>query len=202
MRDVKTKMRAEWVRIALGQGRRFTEGNFRRARFRLLERGFIIIADSAGPAYEKIAAVRRSSPAAELAEAHIAGTRWFSIGEVERAVGESVFGRSGLMRLANLGFVIMRQIGDKLEVERVDTRMARFVNEARLGPQKKGFGIRPLIEAAMSLQHPNRRSIHVTDERRISVAERLAEFGIDCDDIMGDRKRIRLISRWTLERAA
>ena len=200
MRDVKTKTRVEWIQKVLGKGRRFTEGNLRRARFRLLERGLIIIANSAGPAYEKIAAVRQNSPAAALVKAYIAGERWFSIEQIERAIGDSVFGKQGLMVLANLGLIVIRQVGDRLELTRVDTRMARFMNEARLGPQAKGFGVRALIEGVLSLRHPPTRRIHLTDDRRLLVAERLLEFGIDCDDILGDRKRVRLVSRWLLQR--
>lgn len=200
MKDIKTKTRVDWVKAGLGKGKRFTEKNFLRARWRLLERGLIIIANSAGPAYEKIAAVRQNSPTATLVKAYIAGERWFSIEQIEGAIGGSVFGRPGLTMLANLGLVVMRQVGDRLELTRVDTRMARFVNEARLGPQAKGFGVRALIEGVLSLRHPPSRSIHLTDDRRLLVAERLAEFGIDCDDILGDRKRVRLVSRWLLQR--
>ena len=202
MKNVRSKLRIDWIWSGLGKGRRYTGGNFCKARWRLLERGLIIVANSVGPMYEKIAAVRQSSPAVPLAKAFIAGERWFSIDQIEQAIGDSVFGKLGLMRLANFGFVVMRQVGDKLELKLVDTRLARFINEARLGPQLKGFGVRPLIEGVLSLRHPKSRSIHLTDDRRLLVAMRLAEFGIDCDDILGDRKRVRLNSRWILKRTA
>jgi|CXWL01.1.fsa_nt_gi hypothetical protein len=201
MKDVKTKTRVDWIQRVLGKGRRFTEGNLRRARFRLLERGFIIIAESAGPAFERVAAVRLNSPATILANAYIADTRWFRIDQIEQAIGDSLFSHKGIAALSNLGFVIMRQLGDKVELRLIDTRLARFINEARLGPQQKGFGVRPLTEAALCLRHPKSRGIHITDDRRLQVADRLAMLGVDCDDILGPRKRVRLVSRWILGRA-
>jgi hypothetical protein len=201
MKNVRTKSRVDWVRAGLGKGHRFTEGNLRRARFRVLERGFLIITESAGPAYERIAAVRLISPAMMLANAYIADGRWFRIDQIEEAIGESLFSHKGIAALSNLGFVIMRQLGDKVELGLIDTRLARFINEARLGPQQKGFGVRPLIEAALCLRSPKSRGINLTDDRRLQTAERLATFGVDCDDILGPRQRIRLVSRWNLGRA-
>jgi len=166
----------------------------------MLERGFIIIADPVGPAYEKVAAVTQGSPTAYLAKSYIAGEKWFSINQIEQAIGESIFSQKGGALLGNLGFAVVRQMGDRLELMRVDTRLARFINEARLGPQQKGFGVRPLTEAVLCLRPPKSRSIHVTDDRRLQVAERLAMFGVDCDDLLGPRKRVRLVSRWTLGR--
>jgi len=167
-----------------------------------MERGILILVSSEGPAYEKVAGVSRKSAASALGEAYINGQRVFTIDSIEKALCESIYGRRGMTGLAELGFVVVRQIGGSLELRLEDVRLAWFINLSRLGPQPKGFGIRPLTEAALCLRHPKRRGIHMTADRRLQVAIRLGDFEIDCEDILSDRKRIRLFSRWTLGRAA
>jgi len=88
---------------------------------------------------------------------------------------------------------------DYVELCAVDPRAARFINESRLGPQLRGFSTRRVIEAFMLVRSPRRCRVNISDDRRLITADVLREqWQIECDDLLSERRRVRLVSSWTI----
>jgi len=190
-------MRVEWVKFVLGENRSFTVGQFERCRRRLVERGWFMAAENEGPAFEKVVAVTAESTAFPLVRAYMGGKRWFKIAELNRTVEAPIATRAGAARLAAMGFALAKSHGDRVKLHVTDPRAARLINESRLGPQARGFSIRGLIEAFMLVRSPRRCRVNISDDRRLATAEALKErWQIKCDDLLGERRRVRLVSSW------
>ncbi len=199
MKGVRTKMRVEWIKAVLGDRHSFTVRQFERCRRRLIDRGWCIAAEAEGPAYEQVVAVTPDNPAFNIVCAYDRNKRWFEIAALSRTVGESIVERAGMARLATLGFALVNIDNDHVELCVVDPRAARFINESRLGPQVRGFSTRRVIEAFMLVRSPRRCRVNVSDDRRLITAEVLRErWQIECDDLLSERRRVRLVSSWTV----
>lgn len=200
MKGVRARMRVEWIKAVLGKGCRFTVNQFKRVRWRLAERGWLMAAPTEGPALERVVVVNAGSAAYGVVRAYGKGERWFAVEELSRAVGASISGRTGAIRLATVGLALLRVNGDRVELRSADPRAARFVNEARLGPQVRGFSARRVIEAFLLVRPPERRRINITDERRLLTADVLAKrWFIECDDLLNRRLCVRLVSTWAFD---
>ncbi len=200
MKGVRARMRVEWVKAVLGDNRSFTVRQFERCRRQLAERGWLMAAENEGPAFEKVVAVTADSPAFRLVRAYARGRRWFEIAELSRTVGTPIFERAGADRLAAMGFALAESHGDRVELCVADPRAARFINESRLGPQTRGFSTRGVIEAFMLVRSPGRCRVNVSDARRLATADVLKDrWHIECDDLLGERRRVRLVSSWTVD---
>lgn len=167
MKGVRTRMRVEWVKAVLGNGCRFTVNQFWRVRWHLAERGWLMVAPTEGPALERVVVVNASSTAYGVVRAYRNRTRWFGIDELSRVIGDPINERAGVLHLATLGLALHHIDGNRVELRAADPRAARFVNEARLGPQTRGFGVRRVIEAFLLVRPPERRRVNITDDRRL-----------------------------------
>jgi hypothetical protein len=200
MKGIRSRVRHEIVRRMLGRRRRLTPRQMKEALRRLRVRGWLTAMSADGPAYEQVAAVHKTHPLARLLQDYNAGSRWFSRADVEGRLGLSVATRAGAARLAMTGFAVVRCRDDKLELRAADPRAARFVNEARCGAQLRGFGVRRIVEAFLSVRNPERTRVNVTDDRRLMAAEVLSErWNIECEDLLDGRARVRLFSAWTFD---
>lgn len=199
MKGVRSLSRFQWVRRVLGPDRRFTAGQMGRAVRRLEERGWVVVMPVDGPAYEAVAAIGNAHPLAALAAAYRAGQRWFDRAVVGRALGAPVGSLAGGRQLAKAGFALLGAADGQVVLQAADPREAAIVNEARLGPQSRGFGVRRVIEATLHVRAPGRTRVNVDDDRRLAAAEVLeTRWAIRCDDLLGDRRRVRLNSTWTI----
>ena len=109
---------------------------------------------------------------------------------------------TGAGNLAKAGFAVVATDGDWIELRAADPRAARLINESRCGRQVRGFGVRRVVEAFLSVRNPARTRINVNDDRRLLAAETLHDcWGIECDDLLVGRTRVRLFSAWTYEAA-
>ena len=154
-------------------------------------------AENEGPAFERVVAVTSESPAFLLVREYVRGTRSFLMTELNRIVGVPITERAGAVRLAAMGFAMSESHGDHVELCVADPRAARYANESRLGPQVRGFSTRGLIEAFMLVRSPGRRRVNVSDDRRLATAGVLKDrWQIECDDLLGERRRVRLVSSW------
>ena len=202
MKGVRAKTRVEWIKAVLGNGCRFTVNQFKRVRRRLAEQGSIMAAQAEGPAFERVVAVNANNTAFGVVRAYREGERWFAIDELTCAVGTSIESERGAFRLATLGLAVLNLSGNQVELRAVDPRAARLVNESRCGRQVRGFGVRRVVEAILSVRNPKRTRVNVNDDRRLLAAEALHDFWeIECDDLLAGRARVRLYSTWTFEAA-
>jgi hypothetical protein len=199
VKGVRSLSRFQWIRRVLGSNRRLTVGQMRRAVRRLEERGWVVVMPAEGPAYEAVAAIDASHPLAALAAAYRTGQRWFDRSVVGRVLGAPVGSLAGVRQLAKAGFALLGADDDNVALAAADPREAVIVNEARLGPQRHGFGVRRVIEATLHVRAPGRTRVNVDDDRRLAAAEALeTRWAISCDDLLCGRRRVRLISAWTI----
>jgi len=132
----------------------------------------------------------------------LAGATWFSPTDLEQALGRPLASKAAAAALAAAGFALRSYDGDCVELAATDPRVARLVNRARLGPQRRGFAVRRVIEAVLCLPTRPSRGLRITDDRRLEAALLLQEnWGIDADDLLW-RPCVRLNSQWTFQRRA
>ena len=192
-------MRVEWIRAVLGKGCRFTGNQFKRVRWRLAERGWLMAAPTDGPAFEKVVAVNASSPAYGVVRAYRDGERWFDVEALGQAVGASITERDGAIRLGTLGFALLRVDGNRVELRAADPGEARLVNEVRLTPHVRRFSARRVIGDVFHLRQPNRSRVNVTDARGQRLKDALRDnWFIECEGRPAHgRSRLGLLSTWT-----
>lgn len=199
MKGVRARMRAEWVKAVLGKGCRFTVNQFKRARWRLAERGWLMAAPAEGSALEKVVAVNASSPGYDVVRAYRNGERWFDVEALGQAVGASIKERDGALRLGTLGFALLRVDGDRVELRAADPGEARLVNEVRLTPHVRRFSARRIIGDVFHLRQPNRSRVNMTDTRGRRLKDALREnWFIECEGRPAHgRSRLGLLSTWS-----
>ncbi len=197
-----TKSRLDWIRRILGAGKRLTPLQLERTYHILRHRGWITAMPVEGPAYEQIVFVRADQPVGWIVADYQAGQRHFRR-TLEAALGVGVATPEGVERLAKCGFALTRSGGDEVALAATDPREAKLVNEARRGIQRRGFGVRGVVESVMHLRRPTTRGVNVTDDRRRMTAEALSErWSIQSEDLLVGRMRVRLISSWTFNGAS
>jgi hypothetical protein len=149
--------------------------------------------------HERITVLRRDHPLAAIARAYLAGRRCFDRSMLEAAVGRPLNTRSGAFALAAAGLALLRAEGESVELRAADPRVARLVNCARLGPQRRGYRVHRVLEAFLALPPRAYRRRPATDDRRLEVARRLQDdWLLDGDDLLNCRPFARLQSAWTL----
>ena len=203
MKGIVSRTRLEWVKKVLGSRRSFTAKNVQRAFNWRQQEGWITAMVADGPAYERIAMVRESHPIASIIRQYGLGDRWFDRTAIEAALGASVSTRTGAGRLAKVGFGIRRANGAQIELVAADPKEAFYVNEARCCPQIRGYSRRGVIESVLHVRRPGTKRVNVDDDRCVQAHDvLLKKWGIRCDDLLQDRKRVRLFSSWTFQQAA
>lgn len=203
MKQVRSKTREEWVKYALGARSRLTVRQMERT-LRLQDfNGWISAMLAEGPAYEQIAMILKEHPLAFVVLEYRRGNRWFNIDALQQALGAAIDTRKGADRLAKIGFAVISASGDMVQLRAADPRSARFVNESRCCPQIRGYSVRRVLEAILSIRRPGTSRVNLTDDRRLRLAETLfQEWLIRCDDALTGRLRIRLFSTWTFPNGA
>jgi len=203
MKGIVSRTRLEWVKNVLGARRSLTAKNVQRAFNWRQREGWISAMEADGPAYERVAMVRETHPIAPIIRQYGLGTRWFDRASVEAAIAALVSTRMGAGRLAKAGFAIRQANGSQIELAATDPKEALYINEARCCPQIRGHGYRGVIESVLHVRRPGTRRINVDDARRIQAHDVLMKkWGIRCDDLLQERKRVRLFSSWTFRQAA
>jgi hypothetical protein len=202
MRGIRSSTRHEIVRRVLGPHCRLTVGQADRAFRRMRERGWLTAMSPDGPAFEKVAFVREDHPIAAVVASYGTGVRRFARTVLGGLSGAPIAELKGAVNLAKAGFAVAGTDGEWVELRATDPRAGRLVNEARCGSQARGFGVRRVVEAFLSVRNPKRTRVNVNDDRRLLAAEALHDFwGIECDDLLVGRARVRLLSAWTYEAA-
>jgi hypothetical protein len=149
--------------------------------------------------HERVTVLGPEHPLAPLARAYGAGQRWFPRLEIEQALGRRVDSRAGAVALATAGFAMLSAADSRIELRAADPRIARIVNRARLGPQRRGYRIHRVLEAFLCLPPKKQRRHSATDDRRLEVARLMqSEWLLDGDDVLNCRPFARLSSAWTL----
>ena len=175
---------------------RFTERQSTRAFHSKEQRGWITAMPTTGPALEKVAFVHAHDKLVELVRRVRDGQEWFQEEELNAELGGPWSAFWVLPQLAKIGLAVVDYGEGEVRLRPADPRAARFVNESRRHVSPKGFKIQRLIEAFLPVRDPCRR---VTDDRRLVLAEVLdGKWEIEADDLFGDRRRVRLVSRWTV----
>lgn len=196
-REAVTKTRARWAREG-GASRRYSAARVRFALRARLRNGWTPVVPEGGAAHERVTVLCPGHSLASLARAYLAGERWFDRLEIEAALGLHLNTRASAAALARAGFAMLCIDGPHLELKAADTRLAQLVNRARLGPQRRGYRVRRVLEAVLALPPRKKRRCPVTDDRRLEAARRLQELWLlDGDDLLNCRPFARLSSHWT-----
>lgn len=202
MKGIRSRTRHGIIRRVLGPRCRLTVGQADRAFRGMRKQGWLTAMSPDGPAFEKVAFVHEHHPMATVVADYGSGVRRFARGDLERSVGASVADLAGAANLAKAGFAVVGTDGDWIELRAADPLAAHLINESRCGRQVRGFGVRRVVEAFLSVRNPERTRVNVNDDRRLLTAEALHDcWDIDCDDLLAGRARVRLFSAWTYEAA-
>jgi hypothetical protein len=196
------KTRERWVKGDLCGN--YTAGKMRQV-IRLRQMcGWHTAADADGSVLEKIVFVHESCPLVEVVKAYAAGTRWFECALLERIIGYPIRSLVFAARLAKIGLAILTaQTDERVELAAADPRAAWFVNNARLHTAKLGFSDRAVIEAFLAPRRHGRRRVNRSDDRRLDTVEVLQNrWQIKCEDMLAQRRRVRLNSMWMFGPAA
>jgi len=203
MKGIRAATRAAWIQKILGRGHKFTVKQMERALLIAQFKGRHCAAPADGPALEQIVLVDDAHPMGNIVKAYRDGVRWFEQADLNVRLGADVAMPAGARRLAQAGFAVVDVSNGRVQLRAADPRAARFVNEARLGPQRIGFSSRRVIEAFYAFRQPKRCRVNDSEDRRLGAAEVLqAKWGIRCEDLLDGRARVRLISAWTFGTAA
>jgi hypothetical protein len=195
---VVSKTRLVWAR-SVGAGPRFSQAQLRAALRKRSRAGWIVVLPDGRARHERVTLLQGAHPLAATAREYQRGKRWFDRSALENALGLRLDSKVGACGLAAAGFVLMGAEGPRVELQAADPRVARLVNCARLGPQRRGYKARSIIEAVLYLPPKNKRRHRVTEERRLEAALSLQdEYRIDADDLLNCRACARLRSTWTI----
>lgn len=199
MRSTHHITRQKLLTAELPTARRFTEGQSARAFHSKGQRGWTTAMPAAGPPFEKVAFVHVHDKLVELVRRVRDGQEWFREDELNAELGGPWSAFWVLPQLAKIGLAVVDYGEGEVRLRPADPRAARFVNESRKQTGSRGYKIERLIEAFLPVRDPRRSHLRVTDNRRLALAEVLdAWWEIDADDLYGDRRRVRLVSRWTV----
>jgi hypothetical protein len=191
-----TKPRIAWAREG-GAQLRYTAARVRQAFAARRRAGWLAVMPTTGPRHERVTLLRRDHPLAPVARACEAGCGWWDLAVLENLLCNRLDTREGAAELAAAGFALLQFDGTRVELCPADPRVARMINRARLGPQRRGYDVDRVIEALLCLPPRAKRRRHVTDERRLDAALRLQDqWQIDADDLLC-RPFVRLCSTWT-----
>ena len=198
MRSTHHVTRQELLTAELPAARRFTEGQSARAFRSKGQRGWTTAMPAAGPPFEKVAFVHAHHKLVRLVRRVRDGQEWFQEEQFNAELGGPWSAFWVMPQLAKIGLAVVDYGEGEVRLRPADPRAARFVNESRRQVSPKGFKIQRLIEAFLPVRDPCRR---VTDDRRLVLAEVLGEsWEIEADDLLSERRRVRLVSPWTVSK--
>jgi hypothetical protein len=199
MRPIHHVTRQELLFDELPVARRFTDGQSARAFRSKGTRGWTTAMPAAGPPFEKVAFVHAHHRLAGLVRRVRDGQEWFDEDAFNAELGGPWSAFWVLPQLAKIGLAVVDNGDGEVRLRPADPRAARFVNESRRKASPKGYKIQRLIEAFLPVRDPRRPHLNVTENRRLALAEVLDDkWEIDADDLFSERRRIRLVSRWTV----
>jgi hypothetical protein len=199
MKQIHHITRQELLFAELPGAKRFTEGQSARA-FRSKEgRGWITAMPADGPPFEMVAFVHENHRLAGLVSRVRGGQRRMGEDELRAELGGAWATSWTLPKLAKIGLAVVDYAADQVRFSPADPRAARFVNESRQKVSPRGYKIQRLIEAFLPVRDPRRSHVKVTDNRRLELADVLDTcWEIQAEDLLDDRRWIRLVSRWTV----
>jgi hypothetical protein len=196
-RSVVSKTRMAWAREG-GALQRYSTARARAALLARLRAGWAPVVPPGRSRHERVTVLRPGHPLAAVARAYRSGQRWFDRAALEAALGRSLTSRPGALALASAGFALLSTEGGRIELQAADPRVARVVNRARLGEQRRGYKVHRVLEAFLALPPKARRLRPATDDRRLEVAQRLHDdWLLDGEDLLNCRPFVRLRSTWT-----
>ena len=196
-RKIVAKTRLEWAREGSHWGR-YSQAKAKAGLRTRIGRGWIPVEPPGHSPHEQVVTLRRDHPIARIARIYRAGERWFHRPSVEEDLGYRLDSRLGVAAMAKAGFALLRAEGNRVELRAADPRLAHLVNCARLGPQRRGYGVHRVIEAFLALPPKHKRRRAATDVRRLEVARIMQEeWLLDGEDLLNCRRLARLRSIWT-----
>lgn len=160
-------------------------------------RGWVTAMPAEGPPFEMVAFVHANHSLAQLVRAAANGQRRFALDPECTALVTPTGGHVDLCELGGVGLAIARISEDAIELLPADPRAARLVNAARHRVGRRGYRATAVIEAFLPCRNPECSRIIATASRRLYVAGLLAEhWAIDCEDLLDEKRWVRLVSRW------
>jgi hypothetical protein len=199
MRQTHHVTRQELMIDELPDARNFTEKHSTRAFRSKQRRGWTTTMPAAGPPFEMVAFVHTNHPLVNLVRRVREGQEWFDEDILNAELGGPWATFWVLPKLAKIGLAVVDNGNGEVRLRPADPRAARFVNYSRSQAGPKGYKIQRLIEAFLPVRDPRRGQLNVTENRRLALAEVLDEkWEIDAEDLFTDRRRVRLVSRWTV----
>ena len=201
MRKIRAKTRPDWVKAALGRERKYTEGQAVMAFQKLALEGWVTAMPPYGPAWEMVAMVHVSSPLAAIVTAAGGGQALFDQLELDDRLGAPVASRNGCEVLGSAGLAIAGADSCQVILQPYDPQGAKLINESRCHFSRKGYLARTVIEAILPVHNPARRHANAKDARRLDAAIILESFQISADDLLDDRRWVRLKSHWMFSRS-
>lgn len=198
MRPINYITRQEVLNAEIPQACRYTDGQSARAFQSKEGRGWISAMPAEGPPFEMVAFVHQNHQLSNLVKRVRDGQEWFLEDELEAELGGPWMSFWIIPLLAKVGLALAGYKGEEVHLRPADPRAARFINESRRQISCRGYKVQCLIEAFLPIRDPRRSHIKVKDDRRLAVAEILDSiWDVDADDLLSNRLRIRLVSRWT-----
>ena len=199
MKQIHHITRRELLLAELSGAKRFTDGQSARA-FRSKEgRGWLTAMPADGPPFEMIAFVHQNHPLAPLVQRVRGGQDRFDEEDLRAELGGGWAEFWVIPQFAKVGLAVVDYAEGEVRLQPADPRAARFVNESRRQVSARGYKIQRLIEAFLPVRDPRRSHIKVTDDRCLELAYILdTKWEIEAEDLLSNRRRIRLVSRWTV----
>jgi hypothetical protein len=149
-----------------------------------------------------VVAVRRGHALADLLGSTYDATRDQPLGQVslprdwvEERIGERLADRAGGAELARFGLTLMACHDDYVSLTATNPELARVINSARYGRNRKGFHTHRLTQAALGMPRRPRR---LYESSRLRAGERLEQFGVDATGLCDRSGYVHLKSNWVM----
>jgi hypothetical protein len=149
-----------------------------------------------------VVAVRRDHPLADLLGVTYDATCEQPFGTaslprhwLEGQIGCPLSEREGGAALARFGLTLMACDDDDVALTATNPELARVINSARYGDNRKGFHPHRLTQAALGMPRRPRR---LYESSRLRAGERLEQFGVDATGLCDRSGYVHLKSNWVM----
>jgi hypothetical protein len=115
--------------------------------------------------------------------------------EIEGCIGHQLAGRRAAAPLARFGLTLMRCDENHVWLTATNPELARVINSARYGNNRKGFNPHRLVQVVLGM---SRRPERLYASSRLRAGERLEQFGLDATDLCDSDGYVHLTSNWVM----